>query len=84
MTDGVVPDAEGASPEEATADRQRMAKLQDAIAQLSAEHRTVLSLFAVDGLSHRQIAEILDIPEGTVWSRLHKARKRLREIMAMP
>jgi predicted DNA-binding protein (UPF0251 family) len=37
----------------------------------------VLSLFAVDGLSHREIGEILGVPEGTIWSRLHAARKRL-------
>ncbi|HEY5191974.1 MAG TPA: sigma factor-like helix-turn-helix DNA-binding protein, partial [Candidatus Deferrimicrobium sp.] len=38
--------------------------------RLSADHRTVLALFSLDGLSHREIAETLGIPEGTVWSRL--------------
>jgi DNA-directed RNA polymerase specialized sigma24 family protein len=42
-----------------------------------ADHRTVLALFSLDGLSHREIAETLGIPEGTVWSRLHLARKKL-------
>ena len=37
----------------------------------------VLSLFAVEGLRHREIAEILGVPEGTVWSRLHQARRLL-------
>ena len=46
-------------------------------ARLSFEHRTVLALFSLDGLTHREIAETLGIPEGTVWSRLHLARKKL-------
>ena len=57
--------------------RERSRHLARALANLSAEHRTVLALFALDGLSHREIAETLGIPEGTVWSRLHLARKKL-------
>jgi RNA polymerase sigma-70 factor, ECF subfamily len=52
-------------------------RLAAALARLPAEQRAVLSLFALDGLGHREIAEILGVPEGTVWSRLHGARKRL-------
>lgn len=44
---------------------------------VGAEQRMVLSLFAVEGLRHGGIAEVLGIPEGTVWSRLHAARKAL-------
>ncbi|MBI5431465.1 MAG: RNA polymerase sigma factor [Planctomycetes bacterium] len=57
------------------------AQIARAMDQLSADHRVVLSLFAVDELSHAQIAEILGIPEGTVWSRLHCARKRLSAVL---
>jgi len=57
--------------------RERSRQLAAALARLSAEHRTVLALFSLDGLSHREIAETLGIPEGTVWSRLHLARKKL-------
>lgn len=49
------------------------------MARLPAELRAVLSLFALEGMKHREIAEVLGIPEGTVWSRLHRARKRLQE-----
>jgi RNA polymerase sigma-70 factor (ECF subfamily) len=49
--------------------------------RLSAEHRTVISLFAVDGLSHREIADVLGVPEGTVWSRLAAARRKLHEAL---
>ena len=58
--------------------RQKARAVQDAFRKLSAEHQTVLSLFAVEGLKHRQIAEVLGIAEGTVWYRLHEARKALR------
>jgi RNA polymerase sigma-70 factor, ECF subfamily len=44
--------------------------------RLSLDHQMVLSLFAVDGLTHREIADILAVPEGTVWSRLHHARTK--------
>jgi RNA polymerase sigma-70 factor, ECF subfamily len=58
--------------------------LDRALARLPADHRAVLALFAVEGLSHREIAEILNVPEGTVWSRLHHARRRLIELLGSP
>ncbi len=58
-------------------DRERSDQIRRALARLTFEHRTVLALFTLDGLSHREIAETLGIPEGTVWSRLHLARKKL-------
>ena len=51
--------------------------IHEAMDDLSVEHRVVLSLFAVKGLGHAEIAGILGIPEGTVWSRLHHARRAL-------
>jgi RNA polymerase sigma-70 factor (ECF subfamily) len=51
---------------------------------LPAEHRAVLSLFALEGLSHREVADVLGVPEGTIWSRLHAARRRLSELMGRP
>ena len=62
--------------------RQRAAKLMTAMDQLNAEQRAVISLFAVDGLQHDEIASVLGIPEGTVWSRLHLARKKLAAALA--
>ena len=58
-------------------DRERSGQIRRALTRLSFEHRTVLALFSLDGLSHREIAATLGIPEGTVWSRLHLARKKL-------
>ncbi len=67
--------------EASVAARLEAERLRDAMGRLSAEHRAVLSLFALDGLSHREIAEVLGIKEGTVWSRLHLARKKLGELL---
>jgi len=64
--------------------RQEARAVQAAFRKLSAEHQTVLSLFAVEGLKHRQIAEVLGIAEGTVWYRLHEARKALRAQVPTP
>jgi RNA polymerase sigma-70 factor (ECF subfamily) len=61
--------------------REEARRVQAALGELSAEHRSVLALFALDGLGHAAIAEILGVPEGTVWSRLHVARARLREML---
>jgi len=57
--------------------REKTRQLRTALGRLSADHRTVLALFSLDGLSHLEIASTLGIPEGTVWSRLHLARKKL-------
>lgn len=60
-------------------DRERDHGTLEALATLPAEDRELLLLKHVDGLSCRQLAERLAIPEGTVMSRLFKARARLRE-----
>jgi RNA polymerase sigma-70 factor (ECF subfamily) len=57
-------------------------RLAGALERLTGEHRAVLSLFAVDGLRHREIADVLGVPVGTVWSRLHAARKTLQAALS--
>lgn len=52
-----------------------------AVNQLSAEHRQILLLVGLQELSYREISEELDIPIGTVMSRLARARERLRQVM---
>lgn len=61
--------------------KERVELFYRALDGLSADHRTILAMFAVQGLSHGEIAEVLKIPTGTVWSRLHEARKKLAEEM---
>ena len=52
--------------------------LDAALAQLSPEHRQVLVLRELDGMSYDAMADSLGIPRGTVESRLHRARAELR------
>ena len=54
-------------------------QIRDALDTLSPEQRAVVVLFDLEGFSHREIARIMDCPEGTVMSRLHYGRLKLRE-----
>ncbi len=69
--------AEG--PSERMEREERCRQVRQAISQLPEEHRVVLVLREMDGCCYETIAEILDLPVGTVRSRLHRARMQLRE-----
>jgi RNA polymerase sigma-70 factor (ECF subfamily) len=56
-------------------------RLQQALRELTPEHRAVILLREVEGLSYDEIGDILQCPRGTVMSRLHYARNRLRSIL---
>lgn len=58
--------------------RELQEKLNEAMQKLSIPHRTVVTLFEIDGLSHEEIAEVLDCSVGTVRSRLHYAKQILQ------
>lgn len=49
--------------------------------QLSEEHRATLVLSSLEGLSIEEVAEVLEVPEGTVRSRLHNAKKKMLEFL---
>ena len=53
-------------------------RIESALETLSPEQRMVVVLFDMEGFSHREIAEALECPEGTVMSRLHYGRMKLR------
>ena len=53
-------------------------KLNDAMQKLSTKHRTVVTLFEIEGLSHQEIADVMDCSVGTVRSRLHYAKQLLQ------
>ena len=57
------------------------AQLSRAIAQLPEDARRTLELREIDGLSYQEIAECLGVPKGTVMSRLHYARRRVRQAL---
>lgn len=69
------------TPEERLDTRELGRALADALAQISEEHRRIVLLRDVSGLSYTEIAEALEISEGTVKSRLSRARLALREIL---
>lgn len=54
-------------------------RLKHAIDDLPENYRMVLLLWAVEGLKYREIADVMDIPLGTIMSRLHRARATLSE-----
>lgn len=60
-------------------DEHAQDKARQAFDQLAPPHRLILTLFCIEGLKHQEIATIFDVPEGTVWSRLHKAKQELRQ-----
>ncbi|MFU8840613.1 MAG: sigma-70 family RNA polymerase sigma factor [Nitriliruptoraceae bacterium] len=49
-----------------------------ALASLSTKHRAVVALVDLDGLTYREAADLLEVPVGTVMSRLHRARAKVR------
>ncbi len=59
----------------------RIRALDRALAELSDEHRIIVLLHDSEGYKLEEIHEIMDIPVGTVKSRLHRARARLRDIL---
>jgi RNA polymerase sigma-70 factor, ECF subfamily len=52
--------------------------VRSALASLSSKHRAVIALVDLDGLTYREAAEVLGVPVGTVMSRLHRARGKVR------
>jgi len=57
-------------------------KLNEALLKLSDKHRTIVVLFEIDGLSHKEIASIMKCTEGTVRSRLHYAKLQLQSFLS--
>ncbi|HYW03269.1 MAG TPA: RNA polymerase sigma factor [Gammaproteobacteria bacterium] len=68
-------------PEASLERRDDSASLQQALARLSEDHRTVLLLHDVEGFTLAEIETTLEVPVGTLKSRLHRARARLRGLL---
>jgi len=63
--------AGGARPDESLVQREQHLAVTGALAELEDEYRAVIVLRDVEGFDYEQIAEILEVPAGTVKSRLH-------------
>jgi len=70
------------SPSANAVESERAVLLRDALERLSARDREILALRQFQELSYKEISRTLDIPEGTVMSRLYHARRRLAEALA--
>jgi len=68
-------------PDEEASRAQEREQIRKALDALPPHHRTIIMLSDVEGLSYREIAEVLRCPMGTVMSRLHNARKQLRGLL---
>ena len=75
-------DGNGPRPDDQMNQDERATQLHAALNRLSDEHRLILVLREMDGLSYEDISEILEAPVGTVRSRLHRARTQLKDELA--
>ena len=69
------------TPEERLEQKEHVRVIREALNEMSEDSRTVLVLFDIQGLSYDEITEALDLPLGTVKSRLSRARTQLRKIL---
>jgi RNA polymerase sigma factor (sigma-70 family) len=72
---------ENVGDDSADAHQHRLA-IQKAVSLLSEEHRMVVGLVMVDGLSYKEAAEVLEVPVGTLTSRLARAREALQALLS--
>lgn len=70
--------SDGVNVEEQVLHNEFDARIETALDALPEKFRRVIDLVDVNGLAYQEAAEILDVPVGTVMSRLHRARKRIR------
>lgn len=71
-----------ANPRKAAIRRELVAKIDAALAELPDYHREVILLREIDGMSYEEMAEVLDVPKGTIMSRLFHARKKMQAALA--
>ena len=76
---GLEPLDSGERADERLLREERAVQVRRALDRLSDEHRTILVLREIDDCDYDQIAQILQLPVGTVRSRLHRARLQLKE-----
>lgn len=78
ILDRIRDDHPGADPFQATKDSELRDQVQRAIDDLTPDHRAVILLREVEGLSYEEISLVMQCSKGTVMSRLHYARKKLQ------
>lgn len=76
-----IPDPHSYSPQHAFLDKELGVKIRQAMDELSEEQRTAVVLRELEGLSYKEIADVVGCSQGTVMSRLFYGRKRLQEML---
>jgi hypothetical protein len=71
----------GANPLRNSTDKELGAQIGKAMGQLSEDHRAIVLLREVEGMSYEEIATTIGVPKGTVMSRLFHARKNLQRLL---
>lgn len=69
------------TPDQDLAEDQRLDRIQHAFQRLSEEHRVLLTLHDVEGYRLVELETMLDVPVGTLKSRIHRARARMRKML---
>ena len=72
----------GTNPQKSVLRKELAAKIQEALEQLPEKHRAILLLREIEGMSYEDLATTLDIPKGTVMSRLFHARAKVQKILS--
>ena len=75
----ITPESGGLNPEQYTSNRELGSEIDQAIARLRPEYRTAIVLCHVEGRAYEEIAEIMDVPLGTVKTYIHRARNELKK-----
>ena len=75
-------EAKGSTPSDALAIAEQLFAVQQALDTLDPEHRAVFILYEIEGEPCASIAEAMGVPTGTIYSRLHNARRRFSDAYA--
>jgi RNA polymerase sigma-70 factor, ECF subfamily len=81
-TSNLTPVIDGADPGRSHARKELASEIQAALATLPEHHRQVILLREVEGLSYEEIAKIMNVPKGTIMSRLFHARRKMQRALA--
>lgn len=72
----------GTNPADSVLRKQQSKKIREVLSEISEEHRRVIVLRELEGMSYEEIANVVGISRGTVMSRLHYARKKLQQALS--
>ena len=72
----------GTNPQKSLLRKELAAKIQEALEEVPEKHRAILLLREIEGMSYDDLARTLDIPKGTVMSRLFHARAKIQKVLS--